>query len=352
MGHSERYQRATGGRFAAPADVVATLRRRAARRLCIRARFVKREDHQLFVAVTHHFRVWGRALQAAGFDPERVSCRRRWSKRRVVLHVQHLHAMGVPLNYASVKRHDAALPQAARKRFGCWDNALIAAGYDADSVRIQRRPWTKSQLIVAIRQRAVAGDDLTPARLRTSATAAAAERLFGSFRAAMRAAGVFHMTRIRSRWSRSRVLDAIRRRWWARKAVNSAAIIRSEPRLYDAARRHVGSWDRALAAAGIDSDGVRRRHRPWTPKLLLAEIRRRSREGEHATCVSSIRPISFVAACNRFYGSWNAALAAAGFDPEQSPSGRRRSHNLPVQRWSKKRKPLRTCKSGASTENP
>ncbi len=85
--------------------------------------------------------------------------------------------------------------------------------------------------------------------------------------------------------------------------------------LYVAAIRTFGFWGDALRAAGIDPESVSGR-RVWSAERVLRRIRELEREGV-AINAQSVRKIDqgTIQAARRFWGSWDNALRAAGFDP-------------------------------------
>ncbi len=104
--------------------------------------------------------------------------------------------------------------------------------------------------------------------------------------------------------------------------MNTSAVIRGDNQLYIKGKRFFGSWGKALEAAGVDPEKIRRglppRPRYPSPESLSKEIQRRQREhlplysqgvakGPHAD-VALLRH-----AC-RAFGSWDRALDAAGLD--------------------------------------
>ena len=318
-------------RYEGRADVIRGILRREMSGASMRANTVKREQHDLFVTAIRNYRTWGAALRAAGLDAEAISRKRKWTIQRVIQAIRQLEFQGVALNYRSIKTLDQGLTQAAYKLLGCWDNALEAAGYDPTSIRRLRRPWTKSEIIAAIRAQAAAGAPLTQNAMHPKSARFAAVRLFGSFEAALRKAGVQHLVVKPPRWSRSAIVKAIRARRRAGQRINCVAVIQSHPSLYDAARRYFGGWPKALRAAGIDPDSVRGKPHPWTPKAVIRELRRRAAAGQPATCISSIRPVSLVRACITFFGSLEAGAAAAKVDVAKI--GYRRSQGRKTRRY-------------------
>jgi len=311
-------------------DVVRRLLQRELEGLSLRTTVVKMDDRPLYVAAVRHFRIWGDALRAAGVDPESISGRRVWTKERVIRRIRELERRGVVMNVKSVGRIDGGLAQAARRLWGSWDKALAVAGFDATNIRRQRPPWTRASLVRAIQAHAASGARVTRNAIRPRSIGKAAERLFGSFDAALEAAGVAQQRNLPPQWSRAKVEAAIQSRVQKREPVNCMTVIKADQGLYDAARRHHGGWNQALCAAGIDPDSVRAVRRQWTRESVTEELRRRVTEGVQPTCVSSIRPISLVKACRRLFGSCEAAALAAGVDPAKVGYFRSQTNGL---RW-------------------
>lgn len=156
----------------------------------------------------------------------------------------------------------------------------------------------------------------------------AVNRLFGSFRAALRIAGVLKPVPEFPRWSKARVIATIRQRHERGQVIHCTGVIADQPPLYDAARRYFGGWPQALRAAGFDPHQVQRSAPPWTAPRVIAELRRRAQAGTPASAISFIRPVSLVRACITFFGSLEAAAAAARVDPAKigyrRSSGRKR----------------------------
>lgn len=309
-------------------DVIRRLLQRELADLPLRSNRVKAEDRPLYVAAIRHFRTWRSALRAAGLDPESVAGRRTWTQDRVRRRIRHMADQLMPLSARAVRELDQPLIQAARKFYGSWDEALRAAGFDPTTIRRQRPPWTRSALIQAIQVHAARGGRLTTDAIRPRSIATAARRLFGSFDAALAAAGVLEKRPRPPAWSRAKVEAAIRRRRQAGQPVSSMAVIRTDPGLYDAARRYHGSWNEALQAVGLKPERVRAVRQPWTREAVIEELRRRVAAGVPPTCVSSIRPIPLVTACRRLFGSCEAAALAAGVDPTQIGYFRSPRHGL------------------------
>lgn len=315
-------------RAAERAEVIRGILQRELSEASVRANTVKREQHGLFVMAIRQYRTWGRALTAAGLDAEAISRRRKWTPERIIQAIHKLHARGVPLHGKSVANIDQGVTQAARKLLGSWDNALSAAGFDPARIRRQRRPWTKSEIIAILQKQTAAGVPFVQSAMYPAGARFAVKRLFGSFGAALRIAGALKPAAVFPRWSKTRVVAAIRERQERGHVIYCTGVIADRPQLYDAARRYFGGWSQALRAAGFDPHQVRRKPPPWTAPMVIAELRRRAKSGTPAPAISFIQPVSLVRACITFFGSLEAAAAAARVDPARigyrRSSGRKR----------------------------
>ena len=81
--------------------------------------------------------------------------------------------------------------------------------------------------------------------------AIASKQVFGGWRRAMVAIGLSDAeTSLRKIWSTQRVIDAIRRRQSEGKPLDKKSMRQEDNALICAARKHFGSWQAALTAAG------------------------------------------------------------------------------------------------------
>jgi hypothetical protein len=89
---------------------------------------------------------------------------------------------------------------------------------------------------------------------------AAAERLFGSWRATIEACGIDYSTvRKYKIWNRGKVLAEIRALYAKHELIHSQNAQRNYKALYMAAIKRFGNWGNAVEGAGIDYTTVRRR---------------------------------------------------------------------------------------------
>lgn len=113
-------------------------------------------------------------------------------------------------------------------------------------------------------------------------------------------------------WTPERVLAEILGRARRGAALSHSAASREHPLLVWEAARHFGSWRAALAAAGLDPERFALRRR-WSRERLLAELRRLETSGvplREIDCARHVRGLT--QAARRLFGGWDQALAAAG----------------------------------------
>ena len=134
---------------------------------------------------------WDRALQAAGMDAGDVSQYRAWDKNTVLFDLKSRAADSEALNSGALQKEDAGLHAAAVRHFGSYEAALKAAKLDPDALRL-RKKWTKESVIKAIKSANARGAAMSDSALREQYPAlyGASVRLFGSYTAARKAAGV------------------------------------------------------------------------------------------------------------------------------------------------------------------
>ncbi|MFO7676151.1 MAG: hypothetical protein R6X12_07555 [bacterium] len=122
------------------------------------------------------------------------------------------------------------------------------------------------------------------------------------------------MKRSYRHWSRDEVVREIRRLAEKGTALNSGHVARSFPALAYAARKYLGSWERAIAAAGLDYEQIRRKS-IWSRRRIIERIRELAREGKPLYVSHAERNYrGLVGAATMHFGSWRRAIQAAGFE--------------------------------------
>jgi 5,10-methylene-tetrahydrofolate dehydrogenase/methenyl tetrahydrofolate cyclohydrolase len=115
-------------------------------------------------------------------------------------------------------------------------------------------------------------------------------------------------------WSRDDVVREIRRLHRQGSRLNSGYIARTRPALAYAARRYVGSWEKAIEAAGFDYSKIRRKSF-WSRKKIVSYISELSAQGKPLHVSAAERMYrGLVGAATMYFGSWHKAIKAAGLD--------------------------------------
>lgn len=143
-----------------------------------------------------HFGSWQAAVEAAGLDYSKVKRGQQvWSAERIIREIRRAHSQGADLLSVAFKNQNKKLYSAAcaRRYFGSWRQALASAGLDYEAMRAEHF-WSRQRIIHTIRRLHQAGEPLNWSSIQESDPslyrAARRRETFGSWRNALRAAGV------------------------------------------------------------------------------------------------------------------------------------------------------------------
>jgi hypothetical protein len=176
--------------------------------------------------------------------------------------------------------------------------------------------WSKDRVVRELRRLADRGAPTGWAELMQrghGALVRAAATHAGGLQQARAAAGIEpprHRPPVK-RWDRAAIVAAIHAQVRARRPLASS---KAPQRLVAAARWHFGSWEAALAAAGIEPDAVRLQRAPITRREVLARIRGMARGGA-VVRASTLKRLVKLDTVRKLFGSIDAAVRAAGLEP-------------------------------------
>jgi len=166
---------------------------------------------------------------------------------------------GRTLYPAYVIKHYHKLFAAALSIFGCWRNAVLAAGLEVPDSPHGGRLGVLRALRDALAQHSES--DL-PEKLKVHAA-----YYFGSLQKAKAALNTDR--RFRAGWSTTKIIAVIRERKRLGKPLGYAAARRDNPAVVSAAEAYFGSWGNALHTAGIDPNLYLRRK--WRKRTMPAK---------------------------------------------------------------------------------
>ena len=106
-------------------------------------------SHALYQAGTRIFGSWRNAIQAAGIPPERGVHGEKGPPARILTIIRNLARRHRPLSAKQLEHRYGSMLPAARRLFGSWSKAVLAAGVDPTKLR-RVVPWTRERVIEAI----------------------------------------------------------------------------------------------------------------------------------------------------------------------------------------------------------
>ncbi|MBC8142265.1 MAG: hypothetical protein H7Y38_12575 [Armatimonadetes bacterium] len=185
----------------------------------------------------------------------------KWSRDSIVGEILRRHDTDQPLSYSGMTRDNLPLLRAATRYFGSWQNAIEYAGLDYNDFR-KYRTWTNETIVERIQELYAQNADLSwrhiSLTLDPSVAAAATKKAhFGSWRAALEAAGIdYDVIRRYHDWSDDEVIRKVRDLYAQGEPLNAKSMEQSDITLITAARRRFPSWDKTLSAAGLDYKNI------------------------------------------------------------------------------------------------
>lgn len=281
-------------------------------------------DRPLRTWTATHCGSWDDVLRAAGLDPGEHRIHSAPATAKEVLDfIRERARQGLQLNRRYVHEHFYVVEGGAKRLFGSWADAIRAAGFD--SLEFAQRPaYSRKELISLIRELKRGGQALNYQALDDAGLGkiyVAGIRHFGSWDEALKAAGYSpaHHRINGPTPGPEQLLALIRKRVQAGKAVNTQALSNDKlSKWTKLGRRYFGSWDQALAGAGLDPAQHRRYAPPMSEERLKKIIREWAAQGDELS-YAALRRAGSCAPYNaglRLYGSWYEAIRKAGVRPE------------------------------------
>lgn len=173
-----------------------------------------------------------------------------------------------------------------------------------------------ARILEELRRRRQEGADLSWTGMRRAAPTllSAAERHFGSYRAALGQAGIEYVCRINhERWTREKIVERLRQARGAGQDLSCSKMMEQQPKLFKAARFHFGTYPSALEAAGIPPESVSRKVKIWTRDHITQTLRDLYRQGDDLRFSRMWKNCpGFTQAVLLRFGSYRKAVLSAG----------------------------------------
>ena len=234
----------------------------------------------LYWAAREHFGGWPEAIKRAGLDYDEVcpgptSPSTQATLVRILREAATSDRVGIgPDGFVT-----STVADQVRKSFGSFAEGMKAAGLDPNLIkRSKRRP--DDELLAEMRALAREQPEMHMAAFHKVGLARAIKRSFGTIEAAAAAAGLPGWPRRLnfSLPSPNELLVALQARHRRGEPMRVTDVMQTELRLAKAARKHFGSWRSALRAAGL-GDLVWYEDE-WGQAQVTAELRARRQRGE------------------------------------------------------------------------
>lgn len=269
------------------------------------------------------------------------------TEEEIIEAVQQRHEAGLGMKEAEVSVDNPSLKIVGVKHFTRWSKVLKAAGVKPIPHSYNIRDYKEPEDVLnEIRRRHAAGQPLyrvdlekTDSEFEGRSLLKWAKIFFGSYKQAFEKAGVKYPGHkvtpkpLRTKYQDpDTVIKGLKQRAASGLSMLSSEMrmkpkFGGEPALLDAAKREFGSLKQAIISAGITippkpKSPKRRSPRKWTRDLVISEIQARKKAGLSLYTTHLMRnkvnggDAVLHSRALQLFGTWKAALEAAGFDEE------------------------------------
>lgn len=239
-------------------DVIRRIVERELRGESLREQAVLKDDASLHESACEHFGTWETSLEYAGVDMRRAVYQGDDAQERLVRRLRNLCARGYSLQPEKMRVRQPQVYRCAGQMFGSWEAALRVAKINPAGIHSYPREHLpdRQQVLQMLADRQCAGLSFRWGEMcqDNQALALLAKRYFRTWQKALAAAGIgaaHPAPRPGRTWSEQLIVESLVRWYEANNRDNRASIWIREPKLASAAHRYFGSLDAAFAAAGI-----------------------------------------------------------------------------------------------------
>jgi len=223
--------------------------------------------------LSKRFGGWDKALAAGGLEHRFDDSSKPWSRENLINELRRVAAL-IPdekLTYPRFDRVSKVKAQTLIKRFGGWDNALAAGGLE-HRFNDSQKPWSREEIIERLKSIAQrTGRNSVPVRELSESNGPSGNHilsLFGSYRAALEAAGLSLQSKKSIRYTDEDCYENLLTVWTALGRQPHIAELNNPPSKVGPSTysKRWGSWRKALQAF------VDRVNQDMPPEVQQSEI--------------------------------------------------------------------------------
>ncbi|UNL92004.1 hypothetical protein IE382_23005 (plasmid) [Bacillus subtilis] len=260
----------------------------------------KSNEVKQFQAIVRHFGSFNKGLEAAGLAFHRERSRSNPYTIEELIKILQCRAKKLGRTPTQREVKQAGIIQ---KHFGSFNKGLEAAGLPTN-----KKDQTEEELIEYLQEKA---KELgRPPQGNEIKHTGAIINCFGSFNKGLEAAGLTPGRR--KKYSKEQLIEILQQK--AKELGRSP--MQKEIKQFGAIKRHFGSFNKALKAAGLtpNIEHSRNRTNPYTKEELIEILQQKAKELGRSPMQKEIKQFDAV---KRHFGNLNNALMAAGLTPNK-----------------------------------
>ncbi len=272
---------------------------------------------------------WEEALEAAGLPVQAIIRQNNYTKEKVKKLLLKRLADNESLKAVDIRENSSGFWKGICSNFSSYEEALKYAGIKTAGIIKKMNSWTEESIVLAIINLHIKGCNLNESHILHNETKrekrvvwAANHRFSGGWEEAVNTAGIdYNLYRHRTAsWDKDKVILTIAQMHKNGESLNAGSISSS---LSHAAIRYVGSWQKAVEAAGLSYKDICKTQKMPNKKEIIEMIKTLKADGCDVHCTAIVNNANsevaklYHQANVKFDGGWDEALMEAGLKPAE-----------------------------------
>jgi len=197
---------------------------------------------------------WKKAVEEAGFSYDDLLLLNRWNRKKIMTTIWKMAEDGVPLDATSIRRNHSPLFCASKLWFkSSWGSVLQAAGIDPKEHKKHRGRWDRKKAGEWVQTRLEKGESILARDIPTDLRQFAQYYFDGGWAGFVESLGISYPGKKDRVWTKDLVLEEIRRMQSEGEPLKYSAVKVSDSNLLKKGLEFFEKWDKALAAAGVET---------------------------------------------------------------------------------------------------